>query len=143
MNVQDWFTAHISIITDVSTAVFSVEIATREATRIATQQRSLTSAPTKAAFRKLTEEARSARAVVDRALALEPIPDIDTNVQFRHTMELQAAWADTMAAAAAEISPDKLDRATQLQLEAARQSTVLTEEIRKAWPDYDPGDGEA
>ncbi len=136
--VREWFTAHHEIITDVSTAVFGVEIATRETFEKATKAQSLTAPTVRAAFRRIVAEARACRDVVDRALALPPIPDIDTDVQFRHTMQLQAKWTDTIADAATRVDPDTFDRAIKLQRQVAVEGALIMEELRKAWPDDDP-----
>ena len=90
------------------------------------------------AFDRIASKARACRAVVDRALALPPIPDINTDAQYRHTMELQAKWADTMGDAATKVDLDDLDCAVALQREVARQGALIHPELRKVWPSEEP-----
>jgi hypothetical protein len=135
--VKDWYEAHGAIITDASTAVLGVTVSMAAAIRSVVAERSLASPAVRQAFSRISAEAASCEATMNRSLALPSIPDAGKEFQFRYTMGLSARYAaaaQEIETAAANDLDDVLARVISLQGEVVSQITLLDREFRKAWP---------
>lgn len=132
--VRDWWTAHVSVLTDISTAAMGLEAALKTTTAAA-QQTGPASAQTRSAFDALATEGQRHLAVVAAAGLVPAIPDAEADRLFGDAIRHNAAWARDIVKSAKRRGVAWLGTAAKHARQADESQKRLMARLREIWPD--------